>query len=672
MAKKNEPVKIIGTAKGKSLPQSANTDSSLTEGAFMPQGDGVQLVDALPVVDVQVEQSEPVGTQGPVGVEQVHQAWAILQKYKQGKTNLNGRIINNEQWYRLHVPEQEGEISLNNAPDSAWMFNSLANKHADAMDNYPEPNVLPRAADDDKTAKQLSAILPVVLEQNHYEQIYSDTWWYKIKHGTGCKMVVWNSAKAGGLGDIDIRMVDLLNLYWEPGITDLQASRNLFHVEMMDNEVLCERWPWAREHTGMAEAAPRYLYDDTVRTDEKSLVVDWYYKRGGVLHYCKFVNDCVLYASENDPDYAERGYYDHGLYPFVLDVLFPMAGSPAGFGYIDVMKGAQYAIDVLGAGIVRNADAASRQRYFVKGDGSVKEDEFADLDKTFVHVDGNLGADSLRQVESTPLSDIYVTVLNNKISELKETSGNRDYSQGATTSGVTAASAIAALQEAGSKLSRDALKAAYRAFTEECYLCIELMRQFYDAPRAFRITGEGGTGYRFEQFDNSGLQPAQEDAGFGLGLMSKMPVFDITVVPAKKSTYSRLSQNELAKELYQLGFFNPQLADQALACLEMMDFDGKEKIQEQVQQNGTLYQQVQQLQATMMKMAAIIDTQNGSSVTANLGASIQQGDAARAPSTKTDDKKTTTDSIGNVAAGNSLATQAQRRAQNMATPGKGE
>ena len=114
------------------------------------------------------------------------------------------------------------------------------------------------------------------------------------------------------------------------------------------------------------------------------------------------------------------------------------------------------------------------------------------------------------------------------------------------------------------------------------------------------------------------------------------------------------------------------MSDQALACLEMMDFDGKDKLQEQIQQNGTLYQQVQQLQDTMMKMAAIIDTQNGTGVTANLGASIQQGDAARAPSTKTDDKKTTTDSIGNVAAGNSLATQAQRRAQNMATPGKGQ
>ena len=79
-----------------------------------------------------------------------------------------------------------------------------------------------------------------------------------------------------------------------------------------------------------------------------------------------------------------------------------------------------------------------------------------------------------------------------RIEELKEISGNRDMTQGGTTGGVTAASAIAALQEAGSKLSRDMLKSAYRAFSRQCYLMIELMRQFYDEQRIFRIVGPSG------------------------------------------------------------------------------------------------------------------------------------------------------------------------------------
>ena len=33
---------------------------------------------------------------------------------------------------------------------------------------------------------------------------------------------------------------------------------------------------------------------------------------------------------------------------------------------------------------------------------------------------------------------------------------------------------------------------------------------------------------------------------------------------------------------------------QALACLDMMDFEGIEKVRQRVAQNGTLYQQLQQ------------------------------------------------------------------------------
>lgn len=148
----------------------------------------------------------------------------------------------------------------------------------------------------------------------------------------------------------------------------------------------------------------RYVYDDAVDVSEKSAVVDWYYKKNGALHFCKFVNGTVLYASENDPAYAQRGYYDHGKYPFVFDTLFPVEGSPCGFGYIDVMKGCQQAINELDRSIVRNAKACSRARYFVRDDGGVNEKEFMDLDSDLIHTSGSLGEDALRQLEYAPLS----------------------------------------------------------------------------------------------------------------------------------------------------------------------------------------------------------------------------------------------------------------------------
>jgi hypothetical protein len=332
----------------------------------------------------------------------------------------------------------------------------------------------------------------------------------------------------------------------------------------------------------------------------------------------------VLYASENDERYRDTGYYDHGLYPFVFDTLFPEEGTPVGFGFIDIMKNAQEYIDRLDDAILNSALVNSKPRYFVREDGGINEEELLDTDKPLVRVSGNLGEDAIRPMTQTNLNGLYVTVLENKINELKETSGNRDVNQGSTSSGVTAASAIAALQEAGSKGSRDINKGTYRAFTEICNIVIELMRQFYDEPRMFRITGNTSNDIQFQSFDNSQLKPQEQGTEFGIDLGSRLPIFDLSVAPAKKSAYSKMSNNELALQFYNLGFFAPNNADQTLACLNMMEFENKDKIIERVQQNQTLFDMVQQLQAQIVQMAAMINPQMAQGA-ANMAQNTDEG-----------------------------------------------
>ena len=545
-----------------------------------------------------------------IGRPQIEKATETLQKYKRGKVNLENKVIENEQWWKLRHWEyirKKDESGIK--PVSAWLFNSIANKHADAMDNYPEPNVLARALDDEDTAKRLSTILPVVLEQNNYEDVYSDTWWYKLKQGTGIKGIFWNSSKNNGLGDIDIRQCDILNLFWEPGIKDIQDSLNLFHVTLVDNSVLKDKYPDIEFKGNPTMDVSKYIYDDDVDTTEKSVVVDWYYKKviedKTVLHYVKYVNDVVLYASENTEEYRDRGYYDHGLYPFVFDTLFVEEGTPCGFGYIDVMKDPQMYIDKLNQIILENAISAGRTRWLVSDAAGINDDDFKDPEKIVLHVP-NLREETIREIRAQSLDGSVTNTLANKIEELKETSGNRDFSQGSTSNGVTAASAISALMEAGSKLSRDMISSSYRSFVKECYLCIELIRQFYTLPRQFRITGEG-TDYEYVSFDNSGMQMQSQGMAFDTDLGDRMPVFDVRVSASKKATYSRMAQNELAIQLFGLGIFNPQNSDQALALLEIMDFDGKEKIIQKVKDNGTMYDRMMQMQQQMVQMAAVID-----------------------------------------------------------------
>ena len=565
-----------------------------------------------------------------IGREQIQQANLTLQRYKEGKANLEQKIVENEQWYKLRHWECLRGEKQDIQPTSAWLFNCIANKHADAMDNFPSPNILPREEGDKGEAEMLTSIVPVILDQCEFEQTYSDVWNYKLKTGTGVYGVFWDKSKLNGLGDVSIRKIDIINLFWESGIQDIQKSRNIFHVELKDNDLLIGAYPQLQgKLTTATMDVAKYIYDDKVDTTNKSVVVDWYYKKQGangrtVLHYCKYVNDVVLFATENDPNFAERGWYDHGEYPFIFDALYPVEGTPCGFGYIDIGKNAQEYIDRGNQAIMKNMLVNAKPRHFIRSDGSVNEEEYADTDKDFIHVDGNLGQDSILPVQPNTLNNIYVEVINNKIDELKETTGNRDISTGGTTSGVTAASAIAAMQEAGSKLSRDNNKASYRAFRKLCLMIIELIRQFYDLPRCFRIMGENGAA-RFVQYSNAGITPQQQGIEMGVDMGYRLPLFDIEVTAQKQSPYSKMSQNELALQFFSAGFFNPQIADQALACIDMMDFDRKHFVMQKIAQNGGMYQQMLAMQQQMVMLAQMVDQSRGSNIAEQLMAQFSGG-----------------------------------------------
>ncbi|MBP3936414.1 MAG: hypothetical protein IK954_02380 [Clostridia bacterium] len=590
-----------------------------------------------------------------IGKEQVQKAVQILQKYKQGKANLENKIIENEEWYKLRHWEQMRKSSKNEQvePYSAWLFNSIANKHADAMDNMPAPNVLPREAGDKQEAKMLSSIIPVILDQNDYEGTYDLAAYARYKTGASVTGIFWEQEKLNGLGDISIRNIDGLNLFWEAGVTDIQKSRNLFHVELMENELLEEAYPQLKGKLGKSTVElAKYKYDDTVDTTTKSAVVDWYYKKRNVsgkqvLHYVKFVNDVVLYATENDTQppmeeqldpmtgetvmvpagqpASERGLYDDGEYPFVIDALFPMAGTPWGFGYIDIAKSAQEYIDRCNQAILKNALVSAKPRFFAAKGAGVNLEEYADLNNDIVTYTGSGNPnEAIMPIQSRTLPSICVEILNNKVEELKEATGNRDVATGGTTSGVTAASAIAAMQEAGSKLSRDDIKSSYRAYRKICLMVIERIRQFYDMPRCFRITGEAGE-EQFVPYSNAGIVPQHQGVDFGIDMGYRLPLFDIEVTAQKQSPYSKMSQNELALQFYKSGFFNPQMSDQALACLDMMDFDRKTFVMQKIAQNGTMFQQMMMMQQQMLMMAQQLDRLQGSNIAGQMMAGMQGG-----------------------------------------------
>lgn len=528
---------------------------------------------------------------------------AVLERYRAGKRNLEKRIIEAEEFWKLRHwhsirPHRDGEIE----PASAWLVNAILSKHSDAVDAYPEPIVLPREEDDRAEAGMLGSILPVVLRQNDFEQTWSDVWWYKLKSGTGVYGVFWDPDKAGGLGDIAIEKVDILNLFWEPGVEDIQDSQYLFCVRLQRTEDLKKRYPDLKGSTD--PIVSRYRYDDAIPTADKTPVVDVYYKKDGLLHYIKYAGDTVLFATEDDPVMKDTGLYDHGKFPFVFDPLFPEEGYPhCGYGYVDLCRDPQRTIDVLNNAFVKNTLIAATPRWFIRADGGVNEQEYADFTRPFVHVQGRVDTDSVQRIDQPHLDGISLNMVQMKINEIKEVSGNRDVNNGSS-GAVTAASAIAALQEAGNGLSRDMTSSGYRAFRKVVELCIELIRQFYTLPRSFRILGSTGA-EEFIRYSNENLRPVSLGRIGALDMGLRQPVFDIDVEIQSESSYTKATYNDLAVRLYQLGIFAPGNASQSLMLLEMMDFKGKQALVRRLREQA---QREQAMMALAARPAAAMPT----------------------------------------------------------------
>lgn len=612
----------------------------------------------------------------PIGDDEIKDAYATLNKYRSESQALRHRIIENQLYYEFTCTSgrarNRNECERFKRSTAAYLFNAIANKHADFMDNMPMPTILPQEESDRETAKILSDVIPAIFSENRYQKSYSKACFDKLVGGAALYAVTWDGSADNGLGRIRINNAEILNLYWKGGISELEESPNLFYVTAEHNKDLITRYPDIADSVnhGYALDMDKFIYEDEPYKDDMTIVVDWYYRRPtpmvnaagervvkNVLHFCKFAAGKVLFASENETDpltgeplYPD-GYYAHGRYPYILDTLFPIKGSPAGFGYVDVMKNPQEYIDELDTAVLKHAEWCASPHYFVPVGAGINVNDIRD-GKQFIEVAAL--SEQIKLVEHEGIDTNVINIRNLKTEELKETSGNTDFSQGTTSSGVTAASAIAALQEAGSKLSRDMIKNSYEVYADICTLVIELMRQFYTISRVYRIT-QPNEEYAFESISSRDLgNVSGEKTMFGMAIGDRKPYFDVKVDAQKASPFSRAAQNELALQLYQTGFFNPQLGDQSLAAIDMMQFESKDTVQQRISKNATLLSENMQLKQYIVQLAQML-AQAGNEDTMALANALaqkygQEGQAAAGaiPSSNISTRQQETDNLGNM------------------------
>ena len=246
-----------------------------------------------------------------IGEEQARKAMDTLQKYRQGKSALEARVIASEDWWRMRSWQR---IQKGNPEDdkwtSAWLFNVIMGKHADAIAAYPGAGHPPAGTGRPGGGSRCSRrSCRCILEQNDFEEVYSDTpAGQKMKQGTGVWGVYWDSGEAG-------RPRGYLGAAGEYAESVLLGAGRDGYPEVAERVSI---WSWrtTRLLAGGVPAAggkarrqqrvlARYRTDDVGRLFGKDaggglVLQEARGRTGQVLHYCKYVGETVLYATEND------------------------------------------------------------------------------------------------------------------------------------------------------------------------------------------------------------------------------------------------------------------------------------------------------------------------------------------------------------------------------------
>ena len=71
----------------------------------------------------------------------------------------------------------------------------------------------------------------------------------------------------------------------------------------------------------------------------------------------------------------------------------------------------------------------------------------------------------------------------------------------------------------------------------------------------------------------------------------RVPEFDLEVAAQNETPYKTMEYNQLALQLFQMGFFRADMAEQALRCLDLMEFKNKDQLAAVIRQGRQRTQQ---------------------------------------------------------------------------------
>lgn len=494
----------------------------------------------------------------------------FTEKYNEEWRRLddNSRVYNGDHWYNFGDKNPQND-SLPR-PNIPILSSAIENLKADYNDEFPEAVITKESVHSDALAKVLTAVVRQELDLCDFEVEYGNIVQDILQDGWGCFEVGYNPDANGGMGGSYIRSVMNKNFLCDPAVRDLQDGRACFKIDMKPKYWFKQRYP--EQFPFMKEDREYIQFNHETITDADnnmsnstfSLIEIWVREYDPEtcrhkVHFAKVAGHQLLELSTTDyPD----GYYSHGMYPFVITSLFPQRGTELGLGLVDIFKDPQRFSDKAVQIILANLYRAAKPRIVVDENYLSNPEEVLDADVEVIRTRGNV-AQAYAWQQTQPLPNTAFGVVDYLTGTIKNESGTNDQSRGQTSAGVTAASAITALQEMSTKRSRMGAQRLQHSFRKAVYMLLDVIKEKHLVPRQLEITLNGTP--VAVKFDRKWMAEQLKDAD-GTPLVPF-----VAIKSARQTRYSKMAHNELVLQMMQTtnGTTDPVIMLEAIQGDEM-------------------------------------------------------------------------------------------------------
>lgn len=531
------------------------------------------------------------------------EAYGRLRIWRDGCREIHDRAKEARKILLLQDPKQDKDAGRKTI-QLQTLKSTFNNCVADQMDNMPEALMLPETAQLSELSEDMTDIVRFVMNRNNYESLHRKRVEDCFCTGTSITQIAWDPSMDDGKGNVAVVRWPVEAFLWDPAADDVQNARAVFKLSWHPMSWYKEHYPDRYEAMGTDEfvydelAMPDAQKDNQVADEGRAMLFEYWYRKYDAktmrysINVAFLAGGIVLEQMEN--------VYAHGMYPFVLDVYTPIEGLPVGDGLIQEMIPMMRYVNRYASYIDMNLRMASKGRLLIDRNAGIDKEALLNWENDVVEGD-RIDPSALQWLQNQPFTSMVTQQMLQLQTDIKQDSGQNQFTRGETAGGVTAASAISALQEAGGKITRlrtNVFNQGFKAIVEQV---LWLISQFYDKKRVLFVTG-----------DKNGIATKREIQADPERLFGRKgsqhlppPPYTVQIQVQRRNPLRQQAQNELIIQAYNMSAQSGQYFPLS-TLFELLYVDGKDRIIPVLRQNEAYMQQMQQMQAQVEQQASQI------------------------------------------------------------------